>query len=204
MTRALVAQADGSVLRWPGATSKFALFAEVLWTGILVAAGGVLIITLPAALAAGARHLRRYLAAEESHARLYWSDFVSAIRGGVLVGAIAVIVSLVLWIDVALAASGALPGGPLVLVVAIFGWVLTAVLVLESAVLWRPGATWLAALVSAVGTLRRDAVGVAYLVSALVIAAVVTWQLPPLIVPALGCLVFAAVAVSVRDAAPKR
>ena len=28
---------DGSVLRWPGAASRFALFGEVMWTGVLMA-----------------------------------------------------------------------------------------------------------------------------------------------------------------------
>lgn len=192
---------DGSVLRWPGATSKFALFAEVLWTGVLVTVSGLLIVTLPAALAAGTRHLRRYLAAEDSHARLFWADFAAAVRGGAVVGAIAGVVSLVLWIDVVLAASGVLPGGQIVLVVAIVGWVAIATILLQSTVLWSPGVGWRAALRLAPRSLRNDLVGAAYLVSALGIAAVVTWQLPPLFLPALGCLAFAAVAVSVRDVA---
>ena len=60
--------------RFPGATGAFALFGEVLLTGAARHVAGIAVITLPAALAAGIRHLRRYLHAEASPARLFWRD----------------------------------------------------------------------------------------------------------------------------------
>ena len=73
---------SGSLRRFPGVKGSFALFGEVLLTGLLVTVAGIAIITLPAALAAGIRHLRRYVNAEASHARLFWQDFVKALPGG--------------------------------------------------------------------------------------------------------------------------
>jgi hypothetical protein len=59
-------------VRYPGAKGAFALFGEVLLTGLLVTVAGLLVVTLPAALAAGIRHLRRYAGAEQSHVRTFW------------------------------------------------------------------------------------------------------------------------------------
>ena len=59
-------------MRFPGATGAFALFGEVLLVGLLITVGGILLVTLPAALAAGIRHLRRYLNAEASPQRQFW------------------------------------------------------------------------------------------------------------------------------------
>ena len=49
--------------RNPGAAAKFGLFGEVLTVGLLMALISLAVVTLPIALAAGIRHLRRFVAA---------------------------------------------------------------------------------------------------------------------------------------------
>ena len=46
--------------------------------------------------------------------------------------------------------------------------------------------------------MRDDLAGAAYLVATAVFAGVVTWQLVPLVIPALGCIALAIVAVPER------
>ncbi|GAA1961353.1 hypothetical protein GCM10009717_30120 [Agromyces allii] len=202
--RARRPEVDGSTLRWPGAANRFALFGEVLWVGILVVACSLPIVTLPAALAAGIRHLHRFLAAEASGVRLFLGDVRRGLPGGVAVGAAAVVLAAVLWLDVRLAASGALPGGPVVGAVGALGLVALAVALLLAASAWTPERGWRPALRSVPARFAGDPVGALYLVVALGLAAVVTWQLPPLVVPGVGCLVFAVVATGERERRTRR
>ena len=144
-------------MRFPGATGAFALFGEVLLTGLLITVGGILLVTLPAALAAGIRHLRRYLNAEASPQRQFWRDYLKALPGGLVIGVAGLLLVLVLILDIDLAGSGALPGG---IAVAAVGWVglaAVAVTLLAAAGAWTPGAGWRAALrgVPAVTERRR-------------------------------------------------
>ncbi|WP_246854752.1 hypothetical protein [Naasia sp. SYSU D00057] len=191
-------QRDGSGLRWPGAQGAFALFTEVLWTGILVAVASLPVVTLPAALAAGSRSLRSYLRAEESGFRPFARDFRAAVAGGAVVGLGAVAVAALLAFDVLLAVGGRLPGGALVGAVGAGGLAVLAAALLLAADAWTPEAGWRRALRTLPADVRRDpfAAGAALLGVALL--AVFTWQLPPLIVPALGCAVFAVVAARGR------
>jgi hypothetical protein len=197
-TRRRRPEVDGSTLRWPGAANRFALFGEVLWVGILVVACSLPIVTLPAALAAGIRHLRRFLAAEASGVKLYLADVRRALAGGVVVGLAVVAAALVLWFDVRLAASGALPGGPVVGAVGVIGLVAVGLALVLAAARWTPELGWRPALRAIPAAAAGDPVGAAYLVVALGLTVVVTWQLPPLIVPGIGCLVFAVVATAER------
>lgn len=191
-------EADGSALRWPGAANRFALFGEVMWVGILVVACSLPIVTLPAALAAGIRHLRRYLAAEASGAGLFLRDAARASIGGSIIGAIAVLGGALLGWDVLLAFGGRLPGGPVVGAVGAAGLVALAILVLLAAAGWTPERGWRHAVRSAPAAVGGDPVGATYLLAGIVLTVVVSWQLIPLIVPGIGCLVFATVAVAER------
>src|SRR4051812_45311623 len=128
--------------RFPGATGAFALFGEVLLTGLLVTIAGIAVITLPAALAAGIRHLRRYLHAEASPVRFFWRDVRSALPGGLLVGLAAAVLTGLLLLDVDLAASGMLPGGSAIAVIGWTGLVLAAVALLSAAGAWSPERGW--------------------------------------------------------------
>ncbi|WP_221583551.1 DUF624 domain-containing protein [Microbacterium sp. G2-8] len=182
----------------PGATSWFGLLGEALYTGVLVTAFGLLVVTLPAALAAGSRHLRRYVRAEGSSFRSFWNDFRRALPGGLGVGAAAAVIAAVLAIDILLAGSGVLPGGSLV---AGAGWTLAAVgagALLASAGLWTPGYGWLRTLRLLPAHIARDIPGFLYVVIAAAFVGLATWMLIPLFVPALGLAALATVAIPAR------
>ncbi len=185
-------------MRFPGATGAFALFGEVLLTGLLITVGGILLVTLPAALAAGIRHLRRYLNAEGSPQRQFWRDYLKALPGGLVIGVTGLLLVLILILDIDLAGSGALPGG---LAVAAVGWVglaAVAVTLLAAAGAWTPEAGWRAALRGVPASLSADIAGVLFLLATAVFVCVLTWVLVPLIIPALGCAALAVVAIPAR------
>lgn len=182
----------------PGATSRFGLFGEVLTVGLLITLVALPVVTLPIALAAGIRQLRRFVAAEDSRVALFWQDVRAGILPSLGVGVAAALVAGVLGLDVALAGSGALPGGGLVVVV---GW--AGLLALGAAVLivcgaWTPRTGWRAALRAVPGVVGADAVGALYLVATAGFVGVVTWALAPLFIPAVGCAALAVVAVPAR------
>lgn len=190
--------------RFPGATSAFGLLGEVLLVGILVFVVSLAVVTLPAALVAGVRHLRRFLRAEDSSLTWFWRDVRDAMPGGLVVGLIVGLAAAILALDITLASTGSLPGGPLIGVV---GWAGLAVLVLvlfTVAGRWRPEVGWRGALREVPRVLRNDLAGAAYLLATAAFAVIVTWQLLPLIVPALGCVALAIVAVPERPRRPRR
>lgn len=182
----------------PGATAKFGLFGEVLTVGLLMTIVSLGVVTLPIALAAGVRHLRRFVAADDSRATLFWSDVRAGILPSLAVGVPAVLLAGVLAADVALASSGALPGGEIIAVVGWVGLLALAVTLLAAAGAWSPEQGWLAALRSVPGAIRADAVGAAYLAAAAVFTGVVTWALAPLFIAGIGCAALAVVAVPAR------
>ncbi len=184
--------------RYPGARGAFALFGEVLLTGLLVTAGGILVVTLPAALAAGIRHLRRYAAAEQSHVRTFWQDWRKALPGGLVVGVACLILALLLLLDIDLANSGALPGGGVIAVVGWAGLATVAVGLLLAAGAWTPGHGWRRAVSGIPSALAADPVGALYLAAAAALTVIVTWMLTPLIIAGLGCAAFAVMAVPAR------
>lgn len=189
---------DRPAARFPGATGAFGLLGEVLLVGVLVTLASLPVVTLPAALAAGVRHLGRYLRAESSRVGQFWLDVRDGLVGGLGVGAAAAVIAGVLALDVSLAGTGALPGGA---AIAVVGWVGLAVLataLCTAAGRWTPERGWLAAVRAVPGVWRADVPGALYLVATVVFAGVVTWQLAPLIVPALGCVALAVFAVPER------
>ncbi len=184
--------------RFPGATGAFALFGEVLLVGVLVTVAGLAVVTLPAALAAGIRHLRRYVDAEASPARAFWRDVRAALPGGLVVGTVALVVAGVLTLDIVLANSGALPGGGAVGAIGWIGAVAAATLLLAAAGAWSPETGWRGALREGRAALGADLRGALYLAATAVFVGVAAWMLVPLIVPALGCAALAVVAIPVR------
>lgn len=197
--RQLQNNTDGTQLKWPGAEGKFALFAEVLWMGILTVAGGLLLITLPAALVASIRHLHRYLLAERSTLGQWWADYASALRTGWVVGLTTTALAVVLLFNLLLAGTQVLPGWQLVFVVGLLALTALILVLLQSAVRWTPAGGWRQAVRDGLGSFTTDAGAIAPLLVAVVLAVVVTWQLPPLVVPGLGCLVFAVLVVKERE-----
>ncbi|KQQ05545.1 MULTISPECIES: hypothetical protein [unclassified Rathayibacter] len=192
---ARAAAADGTALRWPGAANKFALFAEVLFTGVLVTVLALPLVTLPLALAVGARHLRRFVLDEPSSMRTALAEARAGLLRSLPVGLGLVVASAALALDLALVAGGALPGAAAVGVVCAALLAAGLVVLLTACAAWQPDSRWLPLLQEAAARSVRDLRGSGAVLVALLLAAVVTWQLAPLVVPALGCTVFAAVAV---------
>ncbi len=184
--------------RFPGAGAKFALLGEVLMIGLLIALVGVLVVTLPAGLAAGIRHLRRFVAADDSSLVFFWADVRRAIGGGVVVGLVATVAVAVLLLDIDHARSGFLPGGFLIEIVGWVGLAAVAVALLAAAAAWTPEAGWRAAVRSVPRTIAADPIGGLYLVATAGFVVVVTWVLLPLLLPALGLAALAAVAIPER------
>jgi len=184
--------------RNPGARGGVALFGEVLTAGLLITLVGLAVATLPAALAAGIRHLRRYVAAEDSRLALFWADVRAAIVPGLAVGAVSAVIAGVLVFDILLARTGALPGG---IVIEIVGWILAGVLavaLLSTAGAWTPERGWLGALRTVPAALRDDVPGALYLAATAVFVGVAVWALVPLFIPAIGCAALAVVAIPER------
>lgn len=182
----------------PGATAKFGLFGEVLTIGLMMTIVALGVVTLPIALAAGIRHLRRFVAADDSRAALFWEDVRAGILPSLAVGVPAALIATVLTIDVVLAGSGALPGGEIIAVVGWVGLLALAVAVLLAAGAWSPAHGWRAAVHAIPAAVRADAVGAAYLAAAAVFTGVVTWALAPLFIAGIGCAALAVVAVPAR------
>lgn len=182
--------------RFPGASARFALFGEVLFTGLLVTVVGLAVVTLPAGLAAGIRHLRRYVAAEDSRIGLFWRDVRRALLPGALVGVGALVLALILLLDIDLARF--LPGGVVVAWVGWAGLALLALALLAAAGAWTPERGWRGALRAVPALVRADIAGAFYLVATAGFVVVVTWALVPLFVPAIGCAALAVVAVPTR------
>jgi hypothetical protein len=184
--------------RFPGARSAFGLLGEVLLVGILIALVSLPLLTLPAGLAAGVRHLRRFLRAEESGLDWFWRDVRASLLGGLGIGAASAAIAVVLVLDIDLASTGLLPGGPLVGIIGWAGLGALALVLFTAAGRWTPELGWLGALREVPGALRADPAGAGYLLATAVFAGVVTWQLVPLVIPALGCVALAIVAVPER------
>lgn len=185
-------------VRFPGATAKFQLFGEVMLVGLLVALVALPIVTIPAGLVAGIRHLRRFIAAEGSSMADFWADVRAALPGGLAVGGVSLVIAALLTFDITLAATGMLPGGA---AIAAVGWTGLAALggaLLRAAASWTPERGWRGAVRDLPRVAAADPAGAIYFIVAAAFVGVVTWMLVPLLVLGLGCAVFAAVAVPHR------
>ena len=185
--------------RFPGATGAFALLGEVLWTGVLVALCSLPLVTLPAALAAGVRHLDRYLHARDSRMSLFFGDVRSALRrGGLLFGVVVALAVGALALQLAVVPTLGMPGADAFVVVAAALMLVVLVLVATAAAAWAPTRGWRHAVTLGSTRLTLSPVAALLTVVAVGLTALAGWQLPPLVVPALGCLCFALVVVRAR------
>jgi len=185
--------------RYPGAHGAFTLLGEVLWVGILVSVSSLAIVTAPSAVAAGVRHLDRYLHARESGIGMFARDLRAALLpGGLGIGLAAAAASGLLVLQLLTLPGSSVPGaGALCVVVALL--LLTGLVLLGLACAsWSPRRSWRAALELSVTRALADPVAALLVAVALALTAVATYQLPPLIVPALGCLSFALTVVRAR------
>ncbi|GAA1925036.1 hypothetical protein GCM10009775_16670 [Microbacterium aoyamense] len=184
--------------RFPGATGAFQLLGEVLVIGLLITIASLPVVTLPAALAAGIRHVRRFIAAEHAPIAGFWRDVLRGSLGGAVIGLVALVAVGVLLLDIDLARSGFLPGG---IVIEVIGWAGLAAVglgILLAAGAWTPETGWRTAVRGIPAAVRDDVVGTAFVVATAGFVVVVTWMLPPLFIAAIGCAALAVVAVPQR------
>ncbi|MFF8386984.1 hypothetical protein [Streptomyces kanasensis] len=177
---------------------RFGVFAECLLTGVWIALASLPLVTLPAAVAAGAAHLRRHLAHERGGLREYAADLRAAARSGWLAGLAGWGALALVAADLAVVRAGGLPGGAFAGTVGVLALLALAVAGLRAAVAWRPGASWRA--LSAVAARRtvRDPVGSSLLVCGFAVVAASAWFALPLAAPALGVVTAAALALERR------
>lgn len=180
--------------------AAFALLAEVLLSGAVLAVASIPLVTAVPALAAGAGHLRAHLTGDTDSIGGLLRRLVVAQRGLWAVGLAVPALLLVLAFDAWLAATGALPGGPVVTGVCAAVASAALVLPLRLAGTWRPGRGARAAVTEAARVSLRDPVGTLLLVAAVGVVAVVVWMLVPLVLIAPGLLALAAVGVEERRA----
>ena len=182
------------VPRWPAAGERFTLFGEVVMVGLLVTVAALPVVTALPALAAGCTHLRGHLRAERVSAAGFARTLRAALPGswGVTVPALAI--TVLLGFNLLIAGAG-LPGAPVVAATALALLAAGPVVLIRAAAAWRPGSAWPVLVGQAARATGADVRGSALLLGAWLLVGVVTWQLPPLVLPAAGSLVLAAIAI---------
>jgi hypothetical protein len=180
--------------------ARFALFGEVLLVGVWVLLLALPVLTLLPAVAAGVRHLRRFVEGTDRGFAGFREDVVAACRGVWLVSGGSVVVLAVIALDLWAVSTGALPGGALVGVVGLAVGVALLVVLLRAAGLWVPGRAWWPVVQDGAREASTDVVGTALLVAALGVCGLLVWMLPPFLVVVGGLLSFAVVSVEVRRA----
>jgi hypothetical protein len=177
----------------------FALFGEMLLTGVVVTLLALPVLTLPAALAAGIRHLRRYVDEEAAPYATLWRDARAAAAGAAAVALAALLGAAAAVFAIGLAGADPTPAGT---VMAAVGWLalgIIATAVVLSAGAWTPDGGWRTAVHGLRDQLDADPAATLHVFVAVALAAVVTWQFLPLLAPALGVVAFAVVAVQRRS-----
>ena len=76
-------------------------------------------------------------------------------------------------------------------------------LVVEVCASWAPGVRWRVAMVDGAARLIGSPKEGALIALAVALTGIAVWQLPPLVIPALGCLAFAAAVVGLRRRRPE-
>ncbi|GAA4892968.1 hypothetical protein ACFPM3_16930 [Streptomyces coeruleoprunus] len=181
-----------------GFPQAFAVFAECLLTGVWIAVAALPLVTLPAAFAAGAAHLRRHLGHEAGGVRRFAADLRAAARRGWLTGLVLWAAAALVWADLAVVRAGELPGGAFAGAVGVLALLALAVAVLRAAVAWRPGASWRALTAAGLRRTFVDPAGSLVLVCGFGVVAASWWLSPPLAAPALGVLTAASLATTHR------
>ncbi|ONK15071.1 hypothetical protein [Streptomyces sp. MP131-18] len=184
--------------RWQ---TGFALFGEVVITGLVVALLTVPVVTALPALAAGAAHLRRYLTGDSVRVADLLRDFTAACRTlwPAALGWTAALL-LLLW-NLSLAQADVIPGSAGMLAVTVLLLAAWGSLLLRAAAAWRPGRAAAPTVHAAVARAREDVAGSVLLAFACGMCLVFVWMLLPLYLVAGGLLALAAIAVEHRAAA---
>ena len=188
----------------PGSFGRFALFAEVLLTGVYVAVLSLPVVTALPAVTAGVGHLRRHLRGERDGVAELWEDFRGACTGVWVVAAGSLVAFLLIGLNLWAASTGALPGGAVVAVVSAGLGVALSVGLLRAASLWEPGERWFDLLRAGVRGIGADPAGSGMLFAAVVMCAALVWMLTPLVIIVGGLVAFAVVGVEFRTKRPGR
>ncbi|GAB3651456.1 hypothetical protein [Glycomyces tarimensis] len=183
-------------------TKPFALFAECLLTGVWFAVAALPLVTIPAALAASARHLAGFIDGEPSSLGDFVRDARSAWRGGWIVGLAALGAALLLAANLAVLTLEGVPGRTWMALLTMGVAGIAATVVLRAAAAWAPGASWRDLFANALHDAREDLGGTGILFGGLLVTAVTTWALWILLVPMSGCVIGAALAVHRRSTLP--
>jgi uncharacterized membrane protein YesL len=179
---------------------RFVLFGECLLAGLLTALLALPLVTLLPALAAGCAHIRAHVDGESTAVRAYFERFRAAFPGSVPLSLAVVAAFAVVTVD-GLLLRAAVPGGAFVAAFCGVAAAALSVVLLRAAATWSPGHSWRDTVRrAAVRAVTSDPSGSLLLVMALALLVLVTWQLLPLVVPMLGCVLMAAVAVERRYA----
>lgn len=178
---------------------RFAFFAECVIVGLAITATGIFVVTLPAAIAAGALYLRTWGAGEKATLGYFGSTFLLELRRLWAVSLLWVVATTVLFGEFTLVTTLDIPlatpvGGVLVLL-----GVGVQLIMLRLATFSDHGASVPQRLRTAgLATIRRPR-GTMMLLVALALVVVVVWQLLPLLVPALGLLALGVASVRAMD-----
>ncbi|THV33488.1 hypothetical protein [Glycomyces buryatensis] len=185
--------------RTPGQWStQFALFAECLLTGVWFTVAALPIVTVPAALAASARHLSAFVDGTPSSLGDFVGDLRTAVREGWRAGAAVIGCAALLALDLAVLAQEGVPGRSQMALLTLMVTALAATVLLRAAAAWEPGENWRGLFAVAVDDTRRDLSGTGILLGGLAVLLACMWALPILFMPMSGCVVGAAVAVRRR------
>ncbi|MDQ7909231.1 DUF624 domain-containing protein [Phytohabitans sp. ZYX-F-186] len=179
---------------------RLVLFGECLLAGLLTALLALPLVTLLPALAAGCAHIRAHVDGETTAVRAYFARFRAAFPGSLKLS-LAVVAAFAVAIVDGLFLRAAVPGGAFVAAFAGLAAVTLSVVLLRAAATWSPGRSWPDLVRQAAArAATSDPSGSLLLVMALALLVLVTWQLLPLALPMLGCVLMAAVAVERRYA----
>ena len=182
----------------PVPVAAFQMFGEAMLTGILVAVASLPIVTLPVALAAGARHLRAFIRGDASHWADFWREIRAGIAGSAGLGLGLLALSLIFVANTALAKTGALPGGVGIAWLTGAVTVAAATAIVMAGTVWDPETGWLVALRAVPALAGADVLGAVLFVVSIVLVVFLTMVLVPLIVPLLGVVALAMVAIPMR------
>ncbi|MFE6061082.1 hypothetical protein [Streptomyces sp. NPDC056431] len=183
--------------------ARFAVFAECLLVGVWIAVAALPLVTLPAALAAGAAHLRRWTADEETGLRSFVADLRGALRGGGWSAGLGYEAVLALvGADLLFVRALPVPGGRAAGALAILAALWLTVTLLRAATAWRPDRRWRDLLGPAARRTLRDPAGSLLVVCGLAVIVASAWFSAPLALPALGVLVASALAAERRRPSP--
>ncbi|GAA1613568.1 hypothetical protein [Actinoplanes couchii] len=172
--------------------ARFALFGEVLITGVAVAAASLGVVTALPAAVAGAGHLRRHVDGEGGGLSTAAADFRTAFRRlpAASVG-LPVLAALLAW-NLTAGRQAGTPAFVACLIVA----ALAAITVVRLAASWTPDDP--SPVRTAIHHTVTDPAGSALLAGALLGTVAVGWMLLPLIIIAPGLLLLASLAVHRR------